>query len=67
MLGIRAMRHDCAIIKTLAFCITVYALLRLSSEILETPGLLFEDLIKDHGTLQDRVVNSPSVEHLVFP
>jgi hypothetical protein len=61
------MRHDCALIKALAFSVTVYALLRLCSDILENPSLLFENFIKDHGTLEDRVVNTPSVEHLVFP
>jgi hypothetical protein len=67
MLGISAMRHDCALIKSLAFSVTINALFRLSSDILDTPGLLFENFIKDHGTLEDRVVNPPSVEHLVFP
>jgi hypothetical protein len=67
VLGICTLRHYCALIKTLAICVAINALLRLSSGIMETPVLLFEDFVKYHGTLEDRVVNAPSVEHLVFP
>ena len=66
VLGIHTLRHDWALIKTLAICFTIIALFRLCSGILETPGLLLENFIKNHGALEDRVVNPPSVEHLVF-
>jgi hypothetical protein len=51
----------------MAFNIAIDTFFWLYCDILLQPGFLFENLIKDHGTFKDRVVNSSTMHDLIFP